>query len=154
MRAEGNRNVKVIITRNVKEYRRAALNIISENERVLEIGCGFGKTIEKIAKIKCRILGVDKSMEAIEYAKSRLMANDNVSVALVDAMDIKSLLKVVREHLNGKVDVVLIDIGGVEDPGKVLNLTRRCIKALKPKAVIVKNELLYDFISMCELYSQ
>jgi len=154
MAAEGNRNVKVIITRNVREYRKAALNIINENERVLEIGCGFGKTIEKIAKIKCRVLGVDKSMEAIKHAKSRLMASNNVSVALVDAMDIKSLLKAIKEHLNGRVDVVLIDIGGVEDPGKVLNLTRRCIKAFKPRAVVVKNELLYDFISMCELYSQ
>ena len=152
MEARDIERCRVIIVRNVKEYRKAACEVLERGDHVLEIGCSFGKTLERIAKSGYRVLGIDKSVNAIEGAKARLAHMENAKAELIDAFDIKTVMKAVKEHLNGKVDLVMIDIGGVEDPGKVLNLARRYIKALKPKVLIIKNELLYDFVSKCELY--
>ena len=50
--------------------------------------------------------------------------------------------------------MVMVDIGGVEDPGKVLDLARRYIKVLGPKVLVIKNKLLYDLALKCELYKE
>ena len=43
----------------------------------------------------------------------------------------------------------MVDVGGVEDPGKVLTLTWRYMHILKPKLIIIKNRLLNRFLSFC-----
>ena len=141
----------IVITRNVGEYRRAVRELVEPGGRVLELGCGFGRSVELLAKAGYRVLGVDRSWEAIEGAKRRTARFKEARVERVDAFNVKEVRKLVSEHL-GSVDAVMIDIGGVEDPGKVLNLARTYIKALKPKVVVVKNTLLYEFIRSCRLY--
>jgi len=143
---------RIIVVRNVKEYRKAVYELLGKEGHILEVGCSFGKTLEKMAKKGYKILGIDKSTNAIKEAKARLAKIKNARAELIDAFDVKTVMRAIKEHLDGKVDLVMIDIGGVEDPGKVLNLARRYIKALKPKSMIIKNKLLYDFILKCELY--
>ncbi|RLF15072.1 MAG: hypothetical protein DRJ97_04975 [Thermoprotei archaeon] len=149
----GSGEATVVLTRNVGEYRRAARRLLEPGGRVLEVGCGFGRTVEVLAKSGYVVLGVDKSPEAVEEAKRRLGELKGAYVEVADGFDVRSVLDLVKRYL-GEADLVMIDVGGVEDPGRVLSLARTYLKALKPRILVVKNRLLYGFVERCVLYKE
>ncbi len=65
---------------------------------VLDIGCGYGRTIKSIHKIPSMIMGVDNNRRMVQKAKLNLSDCKNVKIYLMDASDIK---------LNQKFDFVL-----------------------------------------------
>ncbi len=135
-------NLTIIITSDVLEYRRKIRELISKDDHVLEIGCASGKTTKILAEICAKVYAIDKSLPEVNRAKNILSKYENAFVECLDAFDIKSILSRVRENLGGKVDVILIDIGGLEDPGKVISLLWRYLHIFKPRLIIVKNALL------------
>ncbi len=147
-RVEG---VTVVLTRRVGEYRRAARRLLEPGGRVLEVGCGFGKTVEVLARSGYVVLGIDKSVEAVEEAKRKLRGLRGAYVEVADGFDVRRAMELVKRYL-GEADLVMIDVGGVEDPGRVLSLARAYLKALRPRALVIKNRLLYDFVEGCVLY--
>jgi len=144
--------VRVILTSDVKGYRKAARALVKGKDRVLEIGCASGKTTKIVAEIAEKVVAVDKSALEVSRARERLKGFTNVVIEVKDATEVNEVKKLINDRLNGRVDVVMIDLGGVADPGEVLSLTRRYSFAFKPKLCIVKNRLLIDFIKSCEIY--
>ena len=145
--------MKIIVTKNVKEYREAARKYVSPDDNVIEIGCASGGTTRIISKIARKVLAIDKSESELERAKERLSNSRNIIFKCMDAFNVREILEIVRTELNGKVDIVMIDIGGVEDPAKVLSLARKYLIVFKPKLIIIKNKLLLDFISKCTTWT-
>ncbi|RLE46032.1 MAG: hypothetical protein DRJ31_10510, partial [Candidatus Methanomethylicota archaeon] len=65
--------------------------------------------------------------------------------------DLKRVKSFVKEFLDDKLDVLMIDLGGVAEPGEIIFLARRYKKAFNPRLIIVKNKLLIDFIKSCRI---
>ncbi|GEM_PF-1722160 len=146
--------MKIVITKNVKEYREAAKMLLSTSDHVIEIGCGSGRTTKIIANRARKVLAIDKSREEIRKAEERLAEEKNVILLNEDAFNIRKILSIVRKELGRRVDVVMIDIGGIEDPAKVVDLARRYMAVFKPRLLIVKNIPLAEFISQCIIWNQ
>jgi len=141
--------MKIIIVDDVKGYREVAKRRICSKDNVVEFGCGSGKTTKLLAKISSKVLALDKSSSEIFKARERLHGYLNVYIKQIDVWDVRSVKNAILSYLNGRVDILMVDVGGVEDPGKVLTLTWRYMHILKPKLIIIKNRLLNRFLSFC-----
>ena len=78
---------------------------------------GSGKTTLLLSKISAKVLALDRSPKEYLRAKERLKKCLNVYVENVDAWNITEVRKLVLKNLNGEVDVLMVDLGGAEDPG-------------------------------------
>ncbi len=134
---------KIYLTRDVKEYRKIAKKLVSKDDIVLEVGCGFGKTSSLLSRIAKKVIGIDKSEEVIENA--RKLERNNLKFYLIDANEVRKLLK-----LREKFSVILLDISGSARPWEVLRLSLKLIKVFKPKALIIKNWKLKRFFERVE----
>jgi tRNA A58 N-methylase Trm61 len=138
------------VVKDVKDYRRIAKELVCEKDKVLELGCGSGKTTLLLSKISAKVLALDRSPKEYLRAKERLKKCLNVYVENVDAWNITEVRKLVLKNLDGEVDVLMVDLGGAEDPGKILSLTWRYLKVFKPKLVMIKNRLLSKFLEQSQ----
>ncbi|RLG58876.1 hypothetical protein DRN86_05090 [Candidatus Geothermarchaeota archaeon] len=134
---------KIYLTRDVKEYRKIAKELVSKDDIVLEVGCGFGKTSFLLSKIAKRVVGIDKSKEAIENAKK--LEGNNLKFYLMDANEVRKLLR-----LREKFSVILLDISGSARPWEVLRLSLKLIKVFEPRVLIIKNWKLKRFFERVE----
>lgn len=67
-----------------------ALKLIPNNSKVVDIGCGTGELIRKIAKNKKGIfLGVDLSAPMIKIAKSKSMGIANLNFDIMNALNLE-----------------------------------------------------------------
>jgi cyclopropane fatty-acyl-phospholipid synthase-like methyltransferase len=58
---------------------------ISKDDVVLDLGCGLGKITEYIAqKTRAKIIGIDSSKKAIEWAQNNLKTNEKLSFDVID----------------------------------------------------------------------
>ena len=144
------RNLKIIVVSDVSEYRRYAREILNPDDYVLEIGCGTGVTTEIIAKLSAKVYAIDKSYPEIRRAEERLSKYKNIYLECIDAFDIRRILERVREYFGGRLDVILIDIGGVADPAKVVDLIWKYLHVFNPRIILVKNRLLKKLIEYCQ----
>ncbi len=130
-----------IVTEDVKEYRKKALEYVTEEDIVLEVGCADGVTSYLLSKKAKKVVGIDKSKEAIERALKR-WKKENLEFYLMDGFDIRRILRKF-----GKVfTVILIDISGSRDPSDVLRLAISYEKAFNPRLIIIKNRPLKKFV--------
>ncbi|PCN51003.1 hypothetical protein B6U99_01675 [Candidatus Geothermarchaeota archaeon ex4572_27] len=141
------RGPRLVVVDDVSEYRRVARSMIRKQDRVLEIGCGSGKTLEAVARLCEKAVGIDKSASEVERARERLAKAGNVLVELLDAWRVGDVIRLVRGFMGG-VDVLMIDIGGVENPGAVVHMLWRYLHVFRPRLVIVKNRPLRQIIEM------
>lgn len=58
---------------------------IKKGSTVLDVGCGFGRSIEAISATAAKILGIDNDKKGFEAIKQRLSRFENVEVFLEDA---------------------------------------------------------------------
>lgn len=75
----------------VRQYLRAevehTLSLIPRGAVVLELGCGYGRVLERIAEVSSLACGIDTSLGSLQLARCRLASVSNVVVALVDAAE-------------------------------------------------------------------
>lgn len=135
----------VFIASNVRQYRMIAYKLAAQTH-ILEIGCGSGKTTLVLARLANKVLAIDKSSRELEKARFRLRNFNNVKFVNIDAFNVRKVLKYVRSFLNNRVDVMFLDIGGSEDPSKVLSLAWKYLHAVSPKMLVIKNRHLCDFV--------
>ena len=135
---------KIYLAKDVKEYRKIAKELVSKEDIVLEVGCGFGKTSFLLSKIAKKVVGIDKSKEAIENAKK--FEENNLKFYLMDANEVRKLLR-----LREKFSVILLDISGSARPWEVLRLSLKLIKVFEPRVLIIKNWKLRSFFERVEL---
>ncbi len=87
--AERLRRCYEIAPPRVQQYLLAEIHhvreIIMPENRVLELGCGYGRVLQALAPAAKIIAGVDISMESLEYARMDLTCSSNCHLFLMDA---------------------------------------------------------------------
>jgi 2-polyprenyl-6-hydroxyphenyl methylase/3-demethylubiquinone-9 3-methyltransferase len=73
----------------VKRYLSAeteyAISLIPKGAIVLELGCGFGRVLERIATGSSLACGIDTSIDSLRLAQTRLASATNVVISAMDA---------------------------------------------------------------------
>jgi len=70
----------------VRQYLQAEIDHVSgfvrPGNRILELGCGYGRVLEPVARIAAQAWGVDNSMESLKLLRSR---HAEILLAVMDA---------------------------------------------------------------------
>jgi 2-polyprenyl-6-hydroxyphenyl methylase/3-demethylubiquinone-9 3-methyltransferase len=61
------------------------VSLISRDTIVLELGCGYGRVLERIATGSALACGIDTSLDSLRLARNRLASTANVVIAGMDA---------------------------------------------------------------------
>jgi 2-polyprenyl-6-hydroxyphenyl methylase/3-demethylubiquinone-9 3-methyltransferase len=73
----------------VRQYLSAeiehVMSVIPRGGVVSELGCGYGRALERLAKAASLVIGIDNSVDSLRLARDRLGALTNVAVAGMDA---------------------------------------------------------------------
>ena len=73
----------------VQQYLEAeiqhVLGHIRPNDRVIELGCGYGRVLKRIEEIAPHSIGIDTAFESIEYARERKLIGDDCNLIQMDA---------------------------------------------------------------------
>jgi len=72
-----------------KYARLCEVAALTENHKVLEIGCGWGGLLEYLSKKGCQAEGISVSQEQVNFTNERLIENDKVSVKFQDYRDVE-----------------------------------------------------------------
>jgi ubiquinone/menaquinone biosynthesis C-methylase UbiE len=74
----------------VRQYLDAEVNHVLEKIRpgdlVIELGCGYGRILPKLAEKAGWVIGIDTSVPSLEFAQETLDAIPNCSLSLMDAL--------------------------------------------------------------------
>ena len=74
----------------VRQYLKAELDYVIENvqpgEIVLDLGCGYGRTLSEIAARSGYVVGIDNSLESLLAARSLTSTVPNCSLVCTDAV--------------------------------------------------------------------
>ncbi len=87
--AERLEQVYLITTPRVRQYLAAeieyVLNRIKPGDRVLELGCGYGRVMLSLARKAGEVYGIDTSMASLRLALERMGGGEGNSLAQMDA---------------------------------------------------------------------
>ncbi len=64
------------------------VSLIPSGGVVLELGCGYGRVIERIAPVAALVCGIDTSVASLLLARHRLAVAKNAAIARMDASDL------------------------------------------------------------------
>jgi len=112
----------------VRQYLEAEIDFVSRHlhgtEKVLELGAGYGRIMNKIAPHSLSVLGIDISEESVSYGKNYLADSPNCRLAVMDAYGM---------GYEGEFDVVICLQNGLSAiRGNAQDLVGRGIRALVP----------------------
>ena len=104
----------------VKQYLKAeiefVLKYINLSDKVLELGCGYGKVLQKLIGKARKIVGIDTSQESIQLARE-LIKDKSLELYEMNAVNL--------EFADGEFDVVLCIQNGISafpvDKQKLIN---------------------------------
>lgn len=104
------------------------LSLVPPDWTVVDLGCGTGETVARLAPVVRRVIGVDQEANMLDAARARVAGHDNVellagdlgALALPDACADAALLLLVLHHL--------------PDPAAALTEARR---VLRPGGLVV-----------------
>jgi len=112
----------------VRQYLDAEINFVAGRltgrERLLEIGCGYGRILRVLAPKAGRVMGVDIAEESIALARDYLADSPNVDLQVMDA-----------HHLEFEADfevVICLQNGLSAVKGDPHGLIKGAMKALVP----------------------
>ncbi len=78
-----------IASPRIKQYLKAEVNFVLEqihtSDKVLELGCGYGRVLRELAKQASKVVGIDTSYESLELAKEYLQDFRNIEVHQMNA---------------------------------------------------------------------
>jgi 2-polyprenyl-6-hydroxyphenyl methylase/3-demethylubiquinone-9 3-methyltransferase len=81
-----------IVPPRVQQYLDAevehVLNYVNRDDKVLELGCGFGRILPILARNTAHVFGIDKSRSSLELAEQFLQHVPNCSVTLMNAIQL------------------------------------------------------------------
>lgn len=112
----------------IKHYFDEEINFVCQNlhgnEKVLEVGAGYGRIIKKLAPFVSSIVGVDISQASVDFGKHYIEECKNCSLQVMDAYNLQ---------FDKKFDVVLCLQNGLSSMrGQPMHLISECMKALNP----------------------
>jgi len=118
-----------LVSPRIQQYLDAeiecVLDKIKPDDRILELGCGYGRAMKQLLEKTEKVIGIDSSPESISYAKEYLKDKSGWQVHLMNAEDLYF-----EDH---SFDMVLCIQNGLsafnEDPVRImqeaLRVTRR-----------------------------
>jgi ubiquinone/menaquinone biosynthesis C-methylase UbiE len=73
----------------IRQYLDAELNhVLSQltlSDIVLDLGCGYGRTLRAMAEGASLVVGIDSSLSSLQLARDMCTSTDNVQLAQMDA---------------------------------------------------------------------
>lgn len=105
---------------------------------VLELGCGYGRVLEALAPLPCRLVGVDADADLLAHARRCLASRENVTLVEADMRQVS---------LEQRFDRVLVPHSGIyclpreED---VLTVFRRAHALLRPGGILALDAYTAD----------
>ncbi|MFH1802467.1 MAG: class I SAM-dependent methyltransferase [archaeon] len=117
-----------------------------QNSRVLEIGCGNGRSLDYIAD-KGRLYGVDNNPPSVVQARERFNGNPQVSITLDDGRMLPF-----REDWFDRVMCMVTPVNFGDDREHFYNEMRRVVKPHGEILLSVFNEDEFTFRERMELY--
>jgi len=122
-------------------YRELAWTLPEDTEVAIEIGCAQGYATEMLARAARLVIALDKSQEMVALAGERLAGLDNVRLLCADASDPNWPGLYV-----GVADLIFLDVAGSAPARQALSLMRDYRDLYLPRAMVVRNVELADFI--------
>ena len=112
----------------VQQYLDAEIDFVRRglrgNEKVLELGAGYGRILKELAPNVLSITGVDISADSVALGKEYLEGIPGCQLQVMDAHDLA---------FEDDFDVVLCLQNGLSAmKGDALNIVKQCVKALHP----------------------
>lgn len=87
--AENLRRVYETAPPRIRQYLDAEVDHVCSHifrrDKVLELGCGYGRVLRTLADRAAFVLGIDTSMDSLRDAHVALQSRDNVALACMDA---------------------------------------------------------------------
>ena len=78
-----------IASPRIKQYLKAEINFVLEqirsSDKVLELGCGYGRVLKELAIKASKVVGIDTSFESLELAKEFLQDSKNIEIHQMNA---------------------------------------------------------------------
>lgn len=75
---------------SVKSYLAAEIEHVCQrahsSERVLELGCGYGRVLRELMHTGASVVGIDTSLQSLSMAQAYLDGEDHASLILMDAV--------------------------------------------------------------------
>lgn len=68
---------------------RHALSCLRPTDQVLELGCGYGRIMGRLACVVRRVVGIDTAPESLELGRSLFDGNDRCEFLCMDASDLR-----------------------------------------------------------------
>jgi SAM-dependent methyltransferase len=106
------------------------LSFIERGSSVLELGCGFGRVLERLAPLAGTLVGIDTSLGSLGRAAERLACRGNCGLAAMDASRLA--------FRDGAFDVTACIQNGISafhvEPGELM---REGIRVTKPGGVVL-----------------
>lgn len=112
----------------VKQYFREELNFVRRDlhgyERVLELGCGYGRIMKELAPNVGTLVGIDISPDSVRLGEEYLKDCPNCEIKVMDAHNLQ---------FDEPFDIVLCLQNGISAlKGKEKNLIDQSLKVLVP----------------------
>ena len=112
----------------VQRYLRAELDFVVKRLRptdvVLDLGCGYGRTLPELARRAAFVVGIDTSAQSLALAREQLGRRPNVLLAHMDASDLA--------FADGSFDAVICIQNGISafhvDQRKLIHESLRVLK--------------------------
>lgn len=125
---------------DIKNYRQDILDLVSEEDTVIELGCHLGGTTRLIPDT-CNIIAVDNSPEAVDEMKKL----ENVNFISGDVRLHEILAEAFK--ITQSCDVLAIDLGGGYHPDTVFKVFYIWSSTFKPKHTVIRNRGLLEFFN-------
>ena len=78
-----------IASPRIKQYLEAEIQFMLEqikpSDKVLELGCGYGRVLKRIAEKASKVIGIDTSSESIQLAEKYLQDYTNIELFQMNA---------------------------------------------------------------------
>lgn len=127
-------DTEVIVVSAKDTFRRMAKTLPTPEDAVLEIGCASGAATRHLTAAGARVVAVDKSATLVGQLQEELREHSNVVVACLDGRNIPGLAALMPSPT-----VIFMDIGGDATLDAVALQLRLCLRAFRPRLVVVRS---------------
>jgi len=116
------------------------LSLVGGNDLVLDLGCGYGRTLPALRRRAKRVVGVDNSIPSLQLAGESLAPGGDCSLAAMDAAALG--------FLPGVFDVICCIQNGISAfHVDSRTLVRECVEAARPGGLVLLSSYAEGFWS-------
>lgn len=107
-----------------------ALEHLRRGDRVLELGCGYGRIMGRLTSVASRVVGIDTAPESLEQGRRLHRGDDRLEFLCMDAIDLR--------FPDGSFDAVLCLQNGICAFGvDQVRLIEEALRVVRPGGIIL-----------------